>query len=780
MDTTPKLADGPSSAFAVPQRLFAGRKRRSEAAIDPDSSPFFTADEFAAFSVRGDVHESRLYGEFEAKRRTIVSPETPDSGRKSSAAVQVKKQTKHLMLLLVEAIEANRIQRPEKMLELDNARRRVSGIPVAQHERYLQLQRKLFQAQQRGLPEVLALSADEAKQWGQMKADVEMEQVGFCRMMARSLAAEAAANEMQIPAFALSWYEAMLTQCWNDIYRLYPRWFEPCVVVQLPSGGTLSGTGSAAIKAKEVAARGSCCAIDPRKLTPGQPLKTASDESGGVALEVVSPRQVISADLEAEELMEKYDCDLAISSSTLVSLFDSDTSTRFAHVPTGWGIPMKSRAIIHGGASKKRIFLDRPLPGNRPTTREKVAEAGRATLLSRFETESVVQGSTGGRTAYHIWQLDDKRVLVRSTTQASMITTASSAESTHEQQPRKHSIAPLSVFVKPDYNALGVEEQLTTSERCRFWLHSWLRGGSTVLVARVNPKKNIITSWTTYSPASLIYGDKNQQTLPLESFDPASKFQWLSTLFTALSDIPVGNYLLRPHDANGSSTFGKRRGGAEVLMATAEPGIETPAIDLYGFMPRRTNGAAAAVLPMSDAMPPAYSVLPSWNLRDRIPYTFQTGMYCAPFFLEGQCPQISRGESCEHIHLRLLERVAGSKAPGKARRWKFDNYTKVLKKAARANFEMLNRPVPVTLNYAFCGEENAPPSDPTAADLYAHMRCPKPPGECQLPHFTLHQILERLADDLLRKGRGKRREQKSGNRQQHQRAGRSSHGAQDD
>ncbi|KAJ8576939.1 hypothetical protein ON010_g2264 [Phytophthora cinnamomi] len=713
---------------------------------------FFTADEFAAYSVRADTHLSRLYGELETRRRTLVTSAAPSSGRKSSAAVKLKKQTKHLVMLLVEAIEANRIQRPEKVLELDNARRRVSGISVAEHERYLMLQLKLFQAQQRGLPEVLALSADEAKQWKQMKTEVELEQVSFCRMMARGLAAEAAASEMQVPALAMSWYEAMLTQCWNDIYRLYPRWFEPCAVVQLPSGGALSANGSGVIKAKEVAARGTCCAINLEKLVSNQPLKTASEESGGFSLEVVSPRQAISADLQAEELMEKYDCDLAISSSTLITLFDSDTSTRFAHVmsgdmqPAGWGIPMKSRAIIHGGASKKRIFLDRPLPGNSPGTREKVAESGRATLLSRFETESIVQDSTGGRTSYHIWQLDDKRILVRSTTQSGMIT---AADGTPEQH-RQHAVVPLSVFVKPDYNLLGVEEQLTTSERCRFWLHSWLRGGSTVLVARVNPKKDVITSWTTYSPSSLIYGDKTQQTVPLECFDPAAKFQWLSILFTALRDVPVGNYLLRPHDAFGSSTFGKRRGGVEVLLATTERGVEKSAVDLYGFMPRRTNGAAA-LLPTSDSMPPAYSVLPSWNLRDRIPYTYQTG------------------ERCEHMHLRLLEQIGGPKKSVKAKRWKFENYTKVLKKAARENFEMLNRPVLVTLSYAFCGEENAPPSAPTTTDLYTQMCCPKPPGECQLPHFTLHQILERLADDLLRKGRGKRREQKSGNRQQHKR-----------
>ena len=52
---------------------------------------------------------------------------------------------------------------------------------------------------------------------------------------------------------------------------------------------------------------------------------------------------------------------------------------------------MKSRASVCAstGATKKRVFLDRPLPGSNPGTREKVAEAGRAALLSRFEVSDV-------------------------------------------------------------------------------------------------------------------------------------------------------------------------------------------------------------------------------------------------------------------------------------------------------------------------------------------------------------------------------------------------------
>ncbi|KAG6947661.1 hypothetical protein JG687_00015961 [Phytophthora cactorum] len=630
-----------ANAFAVPRRLFAGRKRRADAGNDIDSPAFFAANDFAAFSVRGDAHESRLYEPLETSRQTILTPVSEsNSARKRSATMQIKQQSKHLVKLLVEAIESHRIQAPEKMLELDNARRRVSGFSVAQHERYLVLQRKLFQAQQRGLPEVLALSQDEAKQWQQMKAEVEKEQVGFCRMMARSLAVEATLNKAQVPPAAVSWYNAMLAQCWNDIYRLYPRWFEPCVAVKLPTGGVPGGDGSAVVKANEVAARGSCCAIDLRKLVAGQPLRSSADESGGLAMEVVSPRQAISADPQAEELMEKYDCDLAVSSSTLVTLFDSDTSTRFAHVPAGWGIPMKSRAIIH---------------------------------------ES-----------------------------------------------------------------------------------------SAVLVARVNPKNDAVTSWKTYSPASLIYGDSAQQSPPLECFYPSLKFQWLSTLFATLGDIPVGNYLLRPQDGYGQSTFGKKRGGVEVLMTADESATDSPVVDLYSFMPKTASPEQAHTLTTPDVVSSTCTVLPSWNLRDRIPYTYQTGMYCLPFFLEGMCPNVSKGESCDLAHLRLPEQqTASSKKPVKAKRWGFENYTNVLKKATRANFEILNRPKWVTLNYAFCGEEKAPSAVSNITDVHAPVHCAKPTGQCSLPHFTLHQILERLADDLLRKGRGKRRTQKTENRKQH-------------
>lgn len=63
---------------------------------------------------------------------------------------------------------------------------------------------------------MLALSQDEAKQWQQMRADVEYEQVGFCRMMARGLAPEAAGNETHVPSFAASWVRELLPRGVDD------------------------------------------------------------------------------------------------------------------------------------------------------------------------------------------------------------------------------------------------------------------------------------------------------------------------------------------------------------------------------------------------------------------------------------------------------------------------------------------------------------------------------------------------------------------------------------
>ncbi|KAG7393823.1 hypothetical protein PHYBOEH_005992 [Phytophthora boehmeriae] len=199
MDMATKQED---CAFAVPPPLFAGRKRRAAAPNTSDSFSFFTAEDFNAFSIRGDVYESRFYGGLERRRWTVLSA---NSGRKSADTALTKPGQKHLLQRLWEAIEAHHIQPPNNREELENGQRRISSFSVAEHERYLALQRTLVQAQQRGLPGVLALSQDEMKFWKHLENEVKGEQTSFCKMVVRALAAEATSKEAFIPPFVDIW-----------------------------------------------------------------------------------------------------------------------------------------------------------------------------------------------------------------------------------------------------------------------------------------------------------------------------------------------------------------------------------------------------------------------------------------------------------------------------------------------------------------------------------------------------------------------------------------------
>ncbi|KAF1788856.1 hypothetical protein GQ600_16549 [Phytophthora cactorum] len=580
--------------------------------------------------------------------------------------MQIKQQSKHLWRLL----------RPSNSSSGENAGARQCTskglrVLVAQHERYLVLQRKLFQAQQRGLPEVLALSQDEAKQWQQMKAEVEKEQVGFCRMMARSLALEAALNKAQVPLAAVS-----------------------CDGSRISASSHFSGSSGGGIDGEV-------------RLRPGRLLVYI-----GHILTAI--RQLVSP------------------------MF-----------PAGWGIPMKSRAIIHeSSGTKKRVFLDRPLPGN---SREKVAEAGRAPLLSRSLRPSLLLKDQ---------QVDERRIMFGSLTisgfscvartHVGVVVPTSSEDTPQEKQPKT---APLSVFVKPDYHSLGIEEQLTTSREmsllATFVASRWFSRSSGP--SEPQERRGYLVE-DLFSSVPHLRRQRPAITpsrVFLVSFAICFGYRRCSQHW----EIFERNYLLRPQDGYGQSTFGKKRGGVEVLMTGDESATDSPVVDLYSFMPKTASPEQAHTLTTPDVVSSTCTVLPSWNLRDRIPYTYQTGMYCLPFFLEGMCPNVSKGESCDLAHLRLPEQqTASSKKPVKAKRWGFENYTNVLKKATRANFEILNRPKWVTLNYAFCGEEKAPSAVSSITDVHAPVHCAKPTGQCSLPHFTLHQILERLADDLLRKG----------------------------
>lgn len=125
-------------------------------------------------------------------------------------------------------------------------------------------------------------------------------------------------------------YEKMLTQCRNDVFQMYPRYFEPSLHIAT-RGDMATSTGDLCVMkhVKEVFSHGACVTVHEECFVNGMQIPMTADdwlgEPGGSstgAADGFLTRHAISADMHAEKLMEKYDCDVAIASSTLVRLFD--------------------------------------------------------------------------------------------------------------------------------------------------------------------------------------------------------------------------------------------------------------------------------------------------------------------------------------------------------------------------------------------------------------------------------------------------------------------------
>lgn len=160
-----------TNAFAVPRPLVAARRKRkaepeTEGGWDASiqQSSYFTADEYARFSIRGDAHESSRYQHEERLRQTLLtdaassepeaSAETDQDDRLRRAA---KIKSKHLVELVVSWVEKNvdveDSSNRSRILMTDNARRRISALTVDDHEEYLALVRKRNDAQRVRLKE---------------------------------------------------------------------------------------------------------------------------------------------------------------------------------------------------------------------------------------------------------------------------------------------------------------------------------------------------------------------------------------------------------------------------------------------------------------------------------------------------------------------------------------------------------------------------------------------------------------------------------------------------
>ncbi|TMW55038.1 hypothetical protein Poli38472_013800 [Pythium oligandrum] len=697
------------NAFAVPPRLVTRKRRAVDA--EKDARAFLKEEVYRAYSVEGEIHESGVYADEEARRMVVVTAKTAKDGVARSGG---RKRPQHLALML---LEQKKKEKSQLMALVDNIARRLSSLTVVEHVEYLRLQQKRLQAQRGGLPVILALTSEEAAEFARLNRMVQEEQAIFCDHFEKLALKESRQEYVYLPSSAAEWHEQMMQTCRNTVSYLYPRYFQTHMSVSLdPSGGAASTGSTRLVHIQEVETHGHGLIIDNSKLVDGVVIDmSVFDELQRMKW------NAISADLMAEKLMEKYDCDVAISSSTLLKLFDTSLETQ-------WLIPVKSRACVTRGKAKKQLYFDCPLPSHAMTAREKISCAFRDAAVHALQetagNSEVPLREHQGCVSYRIWQIGDVKMLVRTTTNA-FIRQADSPEKT----------TPVSLFIKPDAQPLGLKERLSRSERRRYWLHSWIRGGSTILIGHLDPRASEIFAWEKHSLASI--AGAHEDAGMLEAFDPAEHFTIVSTTVSALQSVSIGTYVIR------SRAVPKERFCQMDVLTVLEQDGEAQ-LDVTTYIEK-------AGRPNNDKVD--YE-LPKWpHVPNRIPFTFRTGTYCQEYFEDGHCPRVLEGEKCDFFHMVWVPSKTGVS-------WTFEDHTNVVRHVKDISVPG-NRPVLPRLKptFPFCRGVRVV----NLANMDAVLLCPKA-KTCELRHVSLHEIAERLADEALRNQRTKRRSSKAKNR----------------
>lgn len=233
---------------------------------------------------------------------------------------------------------------------------------------------------------------------------------------------------------------------------------------------------------------------------------------------------------------------------------------------------------------------------------------------------------------------------------------------------------------------------------------------------------------------------------------PMKNFELVANLFGNTCDMATGTYLIRPH-------FHDKRAPRLEIM-TSSPGKDPSPSDETDSRLNLESLLRLTDRSVDDSKCLAHaSVLPEWYRYDRIPYTFRTGIYCRLFLQDGFCPAIASAEYCEGRHIRLAQ------TKGTAPQWHFEDFTAALRRGKHVDQHRIRppgRPVILIPSFPFCSGNVT--SAVAAANLNAPVKCPKKKGECDLRHFSPHEIAERVADEAERRERVKRRNFKNGAR----------------
>ncbi|EQC37360.1 hypothetical protein SDRG_05577 [Saprolegnia diclina VS20] len=533
-----------------------------------------------------------------------------------------------------------------------------TSLLAAEHATYLDLQQKKSAAMQRGFPDLLALSSDEHDVFNRIHQTVKAEQRNFHKSF-DNLAKADLFVLTALPHSIETAVDAFLRQRCNDAADMYPTTYSRVSIISFP----LTPSTDAPPKYIARVARASVKPALKRPLpSPLSALEAPITWTTGY---------VLSKDAKAAELVAQEDCDVAIATSTLTMLFDT-TPDRFRQA---WMIPV----VVRAGPKKKHVVFDKPLVNAVWSGRKKLTLFARKLLKA-----SMTETSTSRAYHYHTWSIGSKKMLLRT--------------QTHGYDPVKN--VDVTIQAKIDYEWCSTPEQITESERARWWLQSWIRGNAGIVVGRMhaNGAKVIDVS------------DKTITSVASSVANPLTKFAMVQEVVAHMSELPPGEYLL---------SYDPSYNGIHVYDATIKDTGDDAKLHLPDFLEKAGRWDRTLL----------DSVLPEWREPGQIPYTFALPTYCKSYFeTNGTCARLAKGYRCAFVHLRR------------------DQQRPQLYMIQPVIHTQFKRELPARkIKFPYCSKALA-------------NKCTT--KGCSDPHLSQHEVLKRLAREYVEVGMARHRDPK--------------------
>ncbi|ETW06786.1 hypothetical protein H310_02941 [Aphanomyces invadans] len=494
-----------------------------------------------------------------------------------------------------------------------------STLAAEDHSVYLELKQRKLTAQKMGMPAILALSEAEQNTFARIDALVAQEQRDFQKQFERVAKRELVVLMTLPEAVDKKVHDELRSRC-DFAKATYPQQYIASSRLQFQEAKYDVAAPKHAFKALVVPGDGSH-AIQP--LPPPGSMTVIPD---AVVDSVLSsrwlPGPVVSSDAAVRTLMLKHKCKIALTTSTLATLFDNHDG-RFYQ-------PFKIPVTV---ADNGEVLMDKPLVQAKWSGRAMSTKFCRRLLIRWLEPRPVdhtpkvdnveTSLSPSKSTTYHVWDFAGTSVLVRSSIHGS-------------------TESPVTIHAKMDYQWNLLPEHVTERDRARIWLHAWMRGNASIAFGHFHGTGPRVTV-SKESVASVVSVDEN----------PFTKFQLVHEIFHHVTELPTGQYIL-------DHTPARTGGGAVTVYAAAVGDVS----DSSGDVP---SAPAASI---SSAMMDLHAfldeagrwdrtdlacVMPQWTMPQQIPYTFLIPTYCSSYYASGgRCDRIhGRHKPCGDVHLRV-------------------------------------------------------------------------------------------------------------------------------